>query len=53
MEKVVGITRNAFSKSNAINDINIPISIKIIMDGAFGNCPSLTGNISKLIILQT
>jgi len=58
-KKVVGITRNAFSKSNAINDINIPISIKIIMDGAFGNCPSLTGiyietyNPSDIIVSYT
>lgn len=41
-KKVVGIARNAFSKSNVINDISIPMSIKIIMDGAFSDCPSLT-----------
>ena len=41
-KRVVGIARDAFKGCTKINNIVIPNSIKILMDGCFGNCPSLT-----------
>lgn len=58
-KRVVGIGRNAFEECTSINDIIIPNSIKILMDGCFGNCDSLdriyieTYNPSDIIVSYT
>lgn len=40
-KRVVGIARDAFKKCTKINNLVIPNSIRILMDGCFGNCSSL------------
>lgn len=58
-KKVVGIARDAFQDCTKINNIIIPTSIKILMDGCFGNCESLinifieTYNPSDIIVSYT
>lgn len=58
-KRVVGVGRNAFEECTSINDIIIPNSIKILMDGCFGNCDSLdriyieTYNPSDIIVSYT
>lgn len=41
-KRVVGIGKDAFKGCTTINNIVIPNNIKILMDGCFGNCASLT-----------
>ena len=41
-KRVVGIAKDAFKGCSSINDIIISTNIKILMDGCFGSCPSLT-----------
>lgn len=41
-KKVVGIAENAFKACTNINNLVIPSTIAILMDGCFGNAPSLT-----------
>ncbi len=40
-KRVVGIGQNAFAHCTQIDNVVIPTSIGILMDGCFGNCPSL------------
>lgn len=40
-KRVVGIAEDAFNGSTKLNDLVIPLSIGILMDGCFGNCDSL------------
>jgi len=41
-KRVVGIGKDAFKGCTRINNVVIPNNIRILMDGCFGNCTSLT-----------